>query len=61
LSDKAIRGLVAKKYQLELAALHTAKPGTQIRVLQYLKELNGCSLRQLARVTGLTLYQIRRA
>ena len=61
LSDKAIRQLVLKKYHLELAALHTAKPKSQQKVLQYLKELNGCFLRQLSRVTGLTEHQIVRA
>jgi hypothetical protein len=33
---------------------------TQQKALKYLKELNGCSLRQLARLTGLALHQIRR-
>ena len=60
LSDKMIRQLVSKKYHLELAALSNAKPEAQKKVLTYLKELNGCSLRQLARLTGFTLYQIRR-
>jgi hypothetical protein len=60
LSIKAIRQLVLKKYHLELAVLPTAKPGTQRKVLKYLKELNGCSLRQLSSLTGLTLYKIVR-
>lgn len=59
-SDKAIRELVNKKFHLELANLSNVRPEIQKRVLSYLKELNGCSLRQLARLTGFTLYQIRR-
>ena len=53
--------LVFKKYHIELAALPNIKPETQKKVLQYLKELNGCSLRQLSRLTGLTVNQIVRA
>jgi len=58
-SDKAIRELVSKKYHLELATLSNTKPKTQKKVLTYLKGLNGCSLRQLSRLTGLTLYEVR--
>jgi REP element-mobilizing transposase RayT len=59
-SDKMIRQLVSKKYNIELAVLSNTKPETQRKVMKYLKELNGCSLRQLSRLTGLTLYQVRR-
>jgi len=59
-SDKMIRQLVSKKYNIELATLSNIKPETQKKVLSYLKELNGCSLRQLSRLIGLTLYQVRR-
>jgi len=61
LSDNAIRQLLLKKYHLELATLHTAEPETHQKLLKYLKELYGCSLRQLARLTGLTIHQIVRA
>ena len=60
-SDKTIRELVSKKYHLELATLSNTKPKTQKKVLTYLKGLNSCSLRQLARLTGLTVNQIVRA
>lgn len=60
-SDKTIRQLVSKKYHLELATLPNPRPETQKKVLQYLKEINGCSLRQLARLTGLSIHQIVRA
>jgi hypothetical protein len=55
-----IRQLVSKKYNIELATLQNTNPETQRKVMKYLKELNGCSLRQLSRLTGLTLYQVRR-
>jgi hypothetical protein len=58
-SDKAIRELVSKKYHLELVTLSNTKPKTRKKVLTYLKGLNGCSLRQLSRLTGLTLYEVR--
>ena len=59
-SDRTIRQLVSKKYHLELATLSNTKTETQKKVIKYLKGLNGSSLRQLARLTGLTLHQIRR-
>jgi len=59
-SDRTIRQLVSKKYNIELAVLSNTKPDTQRKFLQYLKELNGCSVRQLARLTGLTLHEVRR-
>ena len=61
LSDRTIRQLVSKKYHLELATLSNTKPKTRKKVLTYLKGLNGCSLRQLSRLTGLTVNQIVRA
>jgi len=59
-SDRTIRELVSKKYHLELATLSNAKLETQKKILKYLKGLKGCSLRQLARLTGLTVNQIVR-
>jgi putative transposase len=59
-SDRTIRQIVFKKYHIELAALPNTKPETQQKVLKYLKELNGCSVRQLARLTRLNVYQIVR-
>jgi len=50
-----------RDYLLKLATLSNAIPETQKKVLNYLKGLNGCFLRQLARLTGLTLQQIVRA
>lgn len=58
LSDKIIRELVFKRYHIELGALSNTKQENQKEVLKYLKELEGCSLRQLSRLTGLTVYQI---
>lgn len=55
-----IRQLVSKKYNIELATLSNTNPDTQRKVIKYLKELNGCLVRQLSRLTGLTLYEVRR-
>jgi len=58
LSDKKIRQLVLKKYNLDLALFHNVSSQTQAEVLKYLKELDGGSLRQLSRLTGLTVNKI---
>ena len=60
LSDKEIRHLVLSKYHIELATLQNAPTIIQDKVLKYLKELDGCSLRQVARLTGLTVNKIFR-
>jgi len=60
LSDKEIRHLVLSKYHIELATLQNAPTIIQDKVLKYLKELDGCSLRQVARLTGFTVNKIFR-
>ncbi len=61
LSDKEIRHLVLSKYHIELATLQNTPTITQDKVLKYLKELEGCSLRQVSRLTGLTVNKIFKA
>jgi len=61
LSDKEIRNLALKKYNLDLALFHNVSSQMQAEVLKYLKELDGSSLRQLSRLTGLTVNKIFRA
>ena len=61
MSDKKIRQLMLKKYNIELALLHNELAKTQMEVLKYLKELDGSSLRQLFRLTGFTVNKIFRA
>jgi len=61
LSDKEIRHLVLSKYYIELATLQNTSTITQGKVLKYLKELEGCSLRQVSRLTGLTVNKIFKA
>jgi len=41
--------------------LFHVKPETQRGIWQYLKGLDGCSFRQLARLTGLTVNRVVRA
>lgn len=60
LSDKEVRHLVLSKYHIELVTLQNAPTITQDKVLKYLKELDGCSLRQVSRLTGLTVNKIFR-
>ena len=61
ISDKEIRRLVKRKFNVDLASLHSQQPGIQQEVLRYLKEMDGPSLRQLSRLTGLTVYKIFRS
>ena len=61
ISDKEIRQLVLKKYKIELASLQNEDSKKQQEVLNYVKELEGSSLRQLSRLTGFTVNKIYRA
>ena len=58
LSDKEIRHLVLSKYHIELATLQNAPTIIKDKILKYLKELDGCSLRQVSRLTGFTVNKI---
>ena len=60
-SDKKIRQFVLEQFNIELASLQNEDPKTQIEVLRCLKKLEGSSLRQLSRLTGLTVNKIYRA
>jgi len=60
LSDKEVRHLVLRKFHIELVTLQNTHTITQDKVLKYLKELDGCSLRQVARLTGFTVNKIFR-
>jgi len=46
---------------LDIATLQNTSTKTQGKILSYLKELKGCSLRQISRLTGLTVYKIFKA
>ena len=52
------KNLVLTKYQIELVTLQNAPTIIQDKVLKYLKELDGCSLRQVSRLTGFTVNKI---
>jgi hypothetical protein len=60
LSDKMVRKLVLDKYGVELALLHNESRKNQVEILKYLKAQEGISMRQLSRLTGLTLNRIFR-
>lgn len=61
ISDKKIKQLVTDKFKLDLASLHSEQFENQKEILKYLKDLDGVSLRQLSRLTGLTVNKIYRA
>jgi len=61
MSDKKIRQLTLKRYNIELASIQTEQAKTQTEVLKYLKKLDGSSLRQLSRLTGFTVNKIFKA
>ncbi len=61
ISNKKIKQLVVKKFNLDLAILHDADKVTQLKVLKYLKDLEGTSLRQLSRLTGISVNRVFRA
>ena len=61
LSDKEVRNLILSKYHIDIATLQNTSVKTQSKVLSCLKELEGCSLRQISRLTGLTVYKIFKA
>ena len=61
LSDKEIRELVLSKYNIELAKIQNKEQGLQDEIIRYLKEEEGISLRQLARLTGFTIHRIYKA
>jgi REP element-mobilizing transposase RayT len=60
LSDKMVRKLVLDKYAVELALLHNESKKNQLEIIKYLKAQEGISMRQLSRLTGLTLNRIFR-
>lgn len=60
LSDKKIRQLLLNKFDIDVALFHNAPSQTQTKILKYLKELDGSSLRQLSRLTGFTVNKIFR-
>jgi hypothetical protein len=61
ISDKEIRQIIFRKYNIELASLQNQLPETQKEILKYMKELEGSSLRQLSRLTGFTVNKVFRA
>ncbi len=61
LSDKEIRNLVLGKYNIKLAEIQNIEQELQDEIIKYLRGEKGISLRQLARLTGLTIYRINKA
>jgi len=61
LSDKAIRKLVYQKFHTEIAILQNNDTAKLDKVLKYLKGIEGCSLKQISRLTGISVYNILKA
>jgi putative transposase len=61
ISDREVRQVVLEKYGFEIISLQAQSQEVQQRVLKYLKEMPGTSLRQVSRLTGLTVNKIFRA
>lgn len=62
-SDRQLKELVSKIYSIDLIELQAMEENLQEKVLLYLMEKEGASLRQLSRLTGMTvhrIYKIRR-
>lgn len=60
ISDKKIKQLVLNKYSINLALLKSEELDLQLKIVKYLKDLDGTSLRQLSRLTGFTVDRIYR-
>ncbi|NLP18618.1 MAG: transposase [Firmicutes bacterium] len=58
LSDGEIRELVLKNYKVSLIDLVKEKKELQDEIILYLKKKEGVSLRQLSRLSGLTVHRI---
>jgi REP element-mobilizing transposase RayT len=59
--DDVVKKQFHLKFEAELATLQTKETALQKEMLTYLKSLEGVSLRQLSRLTGLTVNKIFRA
>lgn len=60
ISDKKIKQLVLNRYNIKLSSLQNEEPDFQLKIVKYLKDLEGTSLRQLSRLTGFTVDKIFR-
>ncbi len=61
LSDKEVRDLVLKNYKINLINLGKEKEEIQDEIILYLRRKEGVSLRQLSRLSGMTVYRIYKA
>ncbi len=60
LSDKELKEIVLKKYKIDISHLQFEEPKKRLEVLKFLKGLEGTSLRQLSRLTGISVNRIFR-
>lgn len=61
ISDKEIRQIIKEKYGIEANEIQRQNPAFLNEILQFLKSIEGASLRQISRLTELTVNKIYRA
>lgn len=60
-SDEELRLIVKNKYGIEAIQIQNEEKQKQLQILKELKEYNGVSLRQISRITGLSVHRIFKA
>ena len=53
-----VRDLALDKYNIDLSKLQNMEQEIQDKIIKYLKRKQGISLRQLSRLTGLTIHRL---
>ncbi len=61
LSDDEVRSILKNQYGVDVTQIQNKKEQMQFQILKKLKECDGVSLRQIARVTGFTVHKIFKA
>lgn len=61
ISDDEIIKLIEEKYKVKKGTFHLLKKQEMVMILKNLKAINGVTIRQLARVTGVSKYMVEKA
>ena len=61
ISDEEIIKLIEEKYRVKKGSFHLLKREEKDRILKDLKATNGVTIRQIARVTGVSKYMVEKA
>ncbi len=60
-TDEEARTLIRKKFKMEAYGIQNLSYEKQINILKYLKNQNDISIRQISRITGLTVHKVFKA